>query len=124
MTGGIRMVKIMEPDFKFQNDTGLLVQLVHDGWKQINVLYSNADSVRGGHYHKINHEAFYVVKGKLKLILEMNGNIEEHIFIESDMFMISPYQKHTFAFTEDAIMVSMYDIGVERSDGTKDIYVD
>lgn len=117
------MIKIMEPDFKFQNDTGLLVQLVHDGWKQINILYSDINSVRGGHYHKICHEVFYVVKGKLKLVLEMNENIEEYIFAESDMFMISPYQKHTFTFMEDTIMVSMYDIGVELPDGTKDIYI-
>ncbi|MGC6173807.1 cupin domain-containing protein [Lacrimispora sp. 38-1] len=116
------MIKIMEPDFKFKNDTGLLVQLVHNGWKQINVLYSDINSVRGGHYHKICCEAFYVVKGKFELTLEMNGNIENYIFAEGEMFMISPYQKHTFSFLEDTIMVSMYDIGVELPDGTKDIY--
>ena len=38
------------------------------------------------------------------------------------MFMVLPYQKHTFTFIEDTVMVSMYDVCVEKEDGTKDIY--
>ena len=34
------LVKIMKPDFEFGNENGSLVQLVRDGWKQVNVLYS------------------------------------------------------------------------------------
>ena len=29
---------------------------------------------------------------------------------------------HTFVFEEDTVMVSMYDICVEKEDGSKDIY--
>ena len=29
---------------------------------------------------------------------------------------------HTFTFIEDTVMVSMYDVCVEKEDGTKDIY--
>ena len=38
------------------------------------------------------------------------------------MFLVSPFQKHTFVFEEDTVMVSMYDMCVEKEDGSKDIY--
>ena len=116
------LVKHMNVDFEFQNENGLLVQLVHEGWNQINILDSKQGSKRGKHYHKENFEAFYIIKGKLKLILEQDGFLEETIFESKDMFMISPYQMHYFEFIEDTLMVSMYDKGVEYLDGSKDIY--
>lgn len=116
------LIKYLTPDFKFENETGLLVQLVHQGWEQVNVLVSAKDSVRGGHFHKISKEAFYVISGKCKLILETEKEREENELKQGDMFMISPYQKHTFIFDEDTVMVSMYDVCVEKADGSKDIY--
>ena len=117
------LVKIMKPDFKFENENGSLVQLVREGWNQVNVLYSKKDSERGGHYHKICNEAFYIIEGKIKLILENNNDKEENEFKKGDMFMIVPFIKHRFIFLEETIMVSMYDKGVELEDGGKDIYV-
>ena len=116
------LVKIMKPDFEFENENGSLVQLVREGWKQVNVLYSKKDSERGGHYHKISNEAFYIIEGKIRLILEKDNEIEESIFEKGDMFMITPFIKHRFNFLEDTLMVSMYDKGVELEDGGKDIY--
>ena len=86
------LVEIMKPNFEFKNDEGALIQLVREGWKQVNVLYSKKDSKRGGHYHKISKESFYIITGKIKLLLE------------------------------NTIMVSMYDKGVELENGEKDIY--
>lgn len=118
------LVERLEPDFKFENEGGALIQLVHDGWKQVNVLCSKKDSNRGGHYHKICREAFYVVSGKLELLLEKDGETEKTEFKTGDMFLIHPFEKHVFTFLEDTIMVSLYDKGVELNDGTKDIYND
>ncbi len=116
------LITMLKPDFEFSNETGLLVQLVHEGWSQINVLVSKANSTRGGHFHKVSREVFYIVSGKTKLSLETETENEEYILKEGDMFLISPYQKHTFSFIEDTVMVSMYDIWVEKEDGSKDIY--
>ena len=116
------LVEIMKPNFEFKNNGGALIQLVREGWKQINVLYSNKNSKRGGHYHKICNEAFYIVDGKLKLLLEKGDKREENEFKKGEMFMITPYIKHTFVFLEDTVMVSMYDKGVELENGEKDIY--
>lgn len=116
------LVKILKTDFEFSNENGTLIQLVHDGWKQVNVLRSKRGSVRGDHFHKENNEAFYIIQGKLILSLSCNGEHERMEFKTGDMFMISPYQFHNFEFLEDTLMISMYSNGVERADGTKDIY--
>ena len=116
------LIEMMEPDVKFSNETGLLVQLVHEGWNQVNVLVSNAGATRGGHYHKVSKEVFYIVSGSIKLLIETENEKEEYILNQNDMFMVLPYQKHTFTFIEDTVMVSMYDVCVEKEDGTKDIY--
>lgn len=118
------LVDVIEPDFKFLNESGSLVQLVHDGWKQVNVIKSNKGSKRGGHFHKQNKEAFYIIKGKVILTIDYENKHEEDEFGTGDMFVISQYQMHNFFFREDTIMVSMYSNGVELEDGTKDIYIE
>ena len=115
------MIKL-QPDFEFSNRNGSIIQLVNKGWNQVNVLESKKGSKRGGHYHKENKELFYIISGQANLILD-NGAVEEIMHLKKgDMFLVSPYQMHTFEFLEDTFMVSLYDIGVEYEDGTKDIY--
>ncbi len=115
------MIKL-QPDFEFSNRNGSIIQLVNKGWNQVNVLESKKGSKRGGHYHKENKELFYIISGEANLILD-NGAVEEIMNLKKgDMFLVSPYQMHTFEFLEDTFMVSLYDIGVEYEDGTKDIY--
>lgn len=116
------LVSILQPEFDLANAKGRLTQLVSGGWNQYNVIISPKGCVRGGHYHKLNKEAFYLIKGKLRLILEMDGVKEDYIFQECDMFLISPYQNHTFEYLEETILVSMYDKGVELGGGKMDIY--
>ena len=127
MKGNIKvLVKILSPDFVIENENGMLKQLVHEGWNQVNVITSIAGSKRGGHYHKINKEAFYIIYGNLKLTIQEkdreNIKAETYQFKAGDMFLLMPYQKHYFEYLEDTILVAMYDQGVENKDGTKDIY--
>jgi dTDP-4-dehydrorhamnose 3,5-epimerase-like enzyme len=118
------LVETMKPDFKFSNEVGQLVQLVHEGWKQVNVIHSKKESIRGGHFHKENREAFYIISGRLQLELSCNNVKEEYEFGPEDMFIISPFQLHSFRFLEDTVMVSMYNLGVELENGNKDIYTE
>lgn len=116
------LIEMMKADFEFSSESGSLVQLVHEGWKQVNVLKSFKGSSRGGHYHKENEEAFYVVEGRLILTVSYENTYEKIGFAAGDMFKIFPFQLHTFEFMEDTILISMYSSGVEKKDGTKDIY--
>lgn len=114
------MLKIIKTDFHFVDDRGTIEQLIHDGYKQINVISSKKGVVRGGHYHKENHEAFYIISGELNLYV--NG-VNYH-FSAGDFFGIEPYDLHSFEFLENTLLVSMYSNGVERPDGTKDIFTE
>ena len=116
------MVEILTPDFKFEDERGCLVQLVHEGFHQVNITTAKKGCVRGGHYHKMNREAFYIVSGAIELRRREEEEAETHIFHAGDMFLIPPFVQHDFVFREDTIFVSLYDLGVEFSDGTKDIY--
>lgn len=115
------MIKIIEPDFIFEDDRGSLVQLVHEGYSQINVVTSKAGVERGNHFHKINREGFYVVEGAFTLEASLNGQKETYEFRKGDMFIIEPYVMHRFIYLDDTTLVAFYDKGVELPDGSKDI---
>lgn len=117
-----RLIKIKEPDFIHKDGRGLLVQLVHEGYRQVNVVISETKTARGGHYHKLNKETFYVVSGEFTLRAELEGKQEEYRFSDGDMFEIPPYVLHGFEYAKKSILVAMYDVGVELEGGVKDIY--
>ncbi|NLP47388.1 MAG: cupin domain-containing protein [Clostridiales bacterium] len=115
------MIEILEPNFIFADDRGKLIQLVREGYKQINVVHSKAGALRGGHSHNFNKEAFYIIEGSLTLKLNQDGKKEEYSFSAGDMFAIKPGVIHSFNFLTDTLLVGMYDKGVEMEDGSKDI---
>lgn len=116
------MVSFLEPDFSFKDERGFLFQLVKDGWKQVNVSKTVKGTFRGGHYHKTTREAFFIIEGALEAVLEKGDETETHSFKTGDFFVIEPYAVHSFTFTADTLMVALYDTGVEKADGTKDIF--
>ena len=116
------LIEILKPDFEFSDERGCLTQLVHQGFKQFNIIFSKKDVLRGNHYHKENREAFFVISGSCNLTAMKDGLIEEYVFKSGDMFLIPQYVIHSFFYTDDTWLSSMYDLGVEHDDGTKDIY--
>ncbi len=116
------MLTFIKTDFSFCDERGFLVQLCHDGWKQVNVSGSEAGTKRGGHYHKRNKEAFFVIEGHIDMELECRGEKRSCSADKGDFFVIDPYVAHSFYYPAKTITVAMYDNGVENLDGTKDIY--
>lgn len=117
------LIEVMKPDFQFKNDSGILIQLVHDGWKQINVITSIKGCVRGGHYHKFNKEAFYIISGSFDLDVWNREGVHEHYrFKSGDMFLINENVSHTFTYLDDSTLVAMYSNGVELDENNKDIW--
>ena len=116
------MVRRVDTDFSHIDERGSLVQLVHEGFSQINVLTTRKGVYRGGHYHKISRERFYVVSGCVELTVTRDGQKEMCRFRAGDFFEITPFTVHSMFFPEDCVMVAMYDIPVEKADGSKDIY--
>ena len=118
------LIEFIKPDFVFENDAGSLKQLVHDGWKQFNVITSIAGATRGKHYHKYNDEGFYIIQGSFKLTVWKDVEKEEYLIKAGDMFLVHPYVFHTFEYLENTVLVSMYSIGVELSETEKDIWTE
>lgn len=114
------MLKRILCDFSFEDERGVLIQLVHDGWKQINVITTRKGVVRGNHYHKCNDEAFYIISGACRVTV----GEESVIFRSGDFFKIEPFDVHSFDYLEDTVIVSMYSDGVELPNGSKDIYTE
>jgi mannose-6-phosphate isomerase-like protein (cupin superfamily) len=115
------LIEIIKPDFEFEDERGIIKQLVKSGYSQINVIYSNEGAFRGGHYHKKNREAFFVISGSFILEAMQGGEKEEHLMKTGDMFIVPLEVIHSFTFKEPSVLISMYDKGVEEESGEKDI---
>ena len=118
------LVEFIKTDFEFTDERGSITQLVHDGWKQVNYITTRAGVLRGNHYHKNNEEAFYVISGEFELeLFDINTQEKEnHLIKTGDFFIIKRYLSHSFNFTKNTELISMYSNGVEEGD-KKDIYV-
>lgn len=117
------LIEKLTPDFTFTDDRGTLTQITSGGYSQINAVFTNKGAVRGRfHYHKENKEAFFIIKGKVLVRAEKDGEEEEYIFTDGDMFLVNEYVRHDFNYLEDTYLVGMYSGCVEKEDGTKDIY--
>lgn len=109
-------------DFSFCDDRGYLKQISHENYGQINVLFTKKGVVRGNHYHKISKEYFFIIDGSVVVTAQHENVIETEVFTKGDFFQINPFIMHKMEFTEDCLMVAMYDKCVELADGTKDIF--
>lgn len=118
----MELYRVLKPDFQFKDARGQLLQLVHEGWKQTNVLITRAGVVRGVHFHKVSHEAFYIISGSVDVKFRNGDERDNRHFETGEFFMVMPGAVHELAFSEDCVMVQFYDIPVEKEDGTKDIY--
>ena len=119
----MELYEVLKPDFEFSDQRGNLNQLVHDGWKQINVLKTNAGVVRGVHYHKQSKEAFYLISGSVDVKFRHGRDYAEKHFESGDFFLVFPGTVHELYFPNNCVMVQMYDTPVEKEDGSKDIFV-
>ena len=115
------LFKFIDADFNISDNRGELYQLVHDGYKQVNVLYSLKGVTRGGHFHKESSELFFVVSGSVQVHLKKGNEEGYRVFYKGDFFKIFPEVVHSMTFLEDCILVALYDVPVEKMDGTMDI---
>ena len=114
------LIEMIKPDFVHNDERGTLTQLVRRGYSQINVVTSKAGVFRGGHYHKLNTEAYYIVSGRCKVTAKYNGEEESTVLCKGDFFRIGPNIVHDFDYIEDSVLVTMYSLGVELEDGRMD----
>ncbi len=117
------LIERLTPDFIHNDDRGTLTQLIRRGYSQVNVITSKGGVIRGGHYHELNTEAFYIVSGRCLVTARKDGDKETAEFKAGDFFRVGPYVTHDFEYLEDSVLVTMYSLGVELGGDRKDSYV-
>lgn len=119
----MKLAEILQPDFSFADERGLLVQIAHGDIAQVNAVFTKKGAVRGNlHYHKLSKETFYILSGKIRVTLTLGDVREEAVFGAGDAFRIPENVRHSFDYLEDTWLVGMYSSRVELPDGTKDIH--
>ena len=95
-----------------ENDRGYLVEFISGKYniKQVNILFSFANTVRGNHYHKVTEEFFYVIEGEAKVVLRniKTGQVTKFIISSKESFTVTPYHYHTLEFIRDTQILSFY----------------
>ena len=118
----IGLYETLEYDFLFQDYRGQLIQLIHEGFKQVNIIKTEKGVTRGNHYHKRSREAFYVITGSVDVIFSKEDKIEKVHFKQGDFFLIPPFIAHSMYYPEYCILIALYDEPIELPNGEKDIY--
>lgn len=116
------LIEKLTPDFSFPDDRGVLVQLVHDGYRQVNAVFTKKGAVRGNyHYHKQTDEVFFILEGCAEITAVLDGKKETAQFRSGDMFRIQANVRHNCRYLEDTYLVVLYSFPVDLPDGTRDI---
>lgn len=117
------LINILTPNAILSDERGKLTQLVREGFRQVNVIFSKMGAFRGNHYHAVNREVFFTISGAFEIIAERNGVNERYTFGTGDMFEVPPFVRHSFHFLDDTTLISMYDKGVETLDDTGKVFL-
>ena len=121
----MKLIEKLTPDFTFPDDRGLLVQLVHEGYRQVNAVFTKKGAVRGNyHYHSSTDEVFFVLGGRVAVTAVLDGVTDTAEFCTGDMFRIPVNVRHNCRYLEDTNLVVLYTNPVDRPDGTRDIIPD
>ena len=119
------MRKIPNVEFTFKDDRGILKQLIssHNGFKQLNYATSKKGVSRGGHWHEIATETFFLIRGRVKVDIKnmKTGHEQTEVFKTGDIFIVEPYEKHTVIALEDSEWMAFFDNIINNLDIYKDV---
>lgn len=79
--------------------------------EELNLISTLAGSVRGNHYHQITREFFFILTGKLHLLVtDLNNQIIFNAEIAAGtLFMIDPNEIHTITAITDVSWINGLD---------------
>jgi dTDP-4-dehydrorhamnose 3,5-epimerase-like enzyme len=83
--------------------------ITQDGWAEVNFIETAAHQVRGNHYHKETRELFFIVSGEIDIVIDdlISGKHSELSVSKGDVFIIEPYELHTFHTRTDSQWINM-----------------
>lgn len=126
---GIDLVKIKA----FEDERGFLKKVFKKSFIDINsqaeeayLLYSQKDSVRGNHYHKMNIECFFIISGTAKVAIQniITGHFDEMEMDYKDniLIIVHPFIAHAFKNEKDEELIILAVATKEYDPLDKDTY--
>lgn len=118
------MYKIIENYFSHKDERGQIFGIINEGdWKEANFVQTNKGAKRGGHYHKITRELFYIIDGEIQVHLE---NIKTQKTVDfklkkGDICIIEPYTNHLFEAINNSQWINMLSVKMDKEH--PDIYI-
>ena len=103
------MMQKLSPYISRPDERGGFLGITQESWAEINFIETRANQVRGNHYHKETRELFFIVSGEIEVVIE-DLNSGEHLelsFSKGDVFIIEPFELHTFRTKTDAQWINM-----------------
>jgi len=102
------MIEFIPNYIEYSDKRGSFLGLINFGnWKEINIICSEANTVRGDHYHKNTDELFLIIEGKIKITLQkvlgnkvLDNEKETFDVQEGDVFLIKKNVNHIFETIE------------------------
>ena len=102
------MIEFIPNYIEYSDKRGSFLGLINFGnWKEINIICSEADTVRGDHYHKNTDELFLILEGKIKITLQnvldnkvLDNEKKTFDVQEGDVFLIKKNVNHIFETIE------------------------
>ena len=102
------MIEFIPNYIDYSDKRGSFLGLINFGnWKEINIICSEADTVRGNHYHQNTDELFLILEGKIKITLQkvldnekLDNEKKTFDVQEGDVFLIKKNVNHIFETIE------------------------
>lgn len=110
------MIRFVPPYMDRSDERGSMRGLLDFGrWEEANLFFSEADMVRGNHYHRTTTEAFIMLEGRVEITLQRIqdsdpvGEIQKVIAKAGDVFLIEPGTCHRFEILEPTRWINLLD---------------
>jgi len=103
------MMQKLLPYMTILDERGGFLGITQESWAEVNFIETRANQVRGNHYHKETRELFFIISGEIDVVIhDLNsGKHLEVLVSKGDVFIIEPYELHTFHTRTEAQWLNM-----------------
>ncbi len=115
------MIKLIERYFKHKDERGSIEGLINIGnWKELNIITSIANTIRGNHYHKHAQELFIILEGEIEVTTQRikDDKLFGEIFVnkvkDGDVFIVEPMVNHIFSLKKDSKWINALSTPIDQ----------
>lgn len=112
-------MRVFDPYTMHTDARGLFCGITRQDWiREINYVETAAGEVRGNHYHCGTTEMFFIIEGRVSVSVRnvRTGETDERVFTKGGIFLVEPYELHTFHILADTKWINMLSKPVEGTE--------